>query len=150
MTANNAAGTDSAAPATAPSSAPAGPRPRCPKSAARPPAIAPVTPAPRFSMPSQGPKSAGACVNIAATSAVMVLLPNGLRGMCISVLVAVIGLVAFGVAPLLVSVAARLPAWGGDLAIPLAAVGLATSLAAVFAFVRAMRVARTLYPGEPA
>ncbi len=93
---------------------------------------------------------AGACVNIAATSAVMVLLPNGLRGMCISVLVAVIGLVAFGVAPLLVSVAARLPAWGGDLAIPLAAVGLATSLAAVFAFVRAMRVARTLYPGDPA
>jgi MFS family permease len=86
--------------------------------------------------------SAGACVNIAATSAVMVLLPNRLRGMCISVLVAVIGLVAFGVAPLLVSVAARWSDKGGDLTAPLAWVGVVTSLAAVAAFIHAMRVAR--------
>lgn len=93
---------------------------------------------------------AGACVNIAATSAVMVLLPNRLRGMCISVLVAVIGLVAFGIAPLLVSLAARLSAQGGDLTLPLAVVGTATSVAATAAFVRAMRVARNMNPGEPA
>jgi MFS family permease len=91
--------------------------------------------------------ASGACVNIAATSAIMVLLPNRLRGMCIAVLVAVIGLVAFGLAPLLVSLTARLSAHGGDLTIPLASVGVITSLAATAAFVRAMRVARQLNPG---
>jgi MFS family permease len=91
--------------------------------------------------------ASGACVNIAATSAVMVLLPNRLRGMCISVLVAIIGLVAFGFAPLLVSLTARLSADGVDLTIPLATVGVLTSLAASAAFVRAMRVARHLSPG---
>jgi MFS family permease len=89
----------------------------------------------------------GACVNIAATSAVMVLLPNRLRGMCISALVAVIGLVAFGVAPLLVSVTASLWAHDGELAVPLATVGVVTSLAATAAFVRAMGVARHLNQG---
>lgn len=92
---------------------------------------------------------AGGCVNIAATSAVMVLLPNCLRGMCISVLVAVIGLVAFGVAPLLVSLSARVAAADGDLAMPLAVVGVLTSLAAVAAFLRATRVARRMQPGVP-
>lgn len=92
----------------------------------------------------------GACVNIAATSAVMVLLPNALRGMCISVLVAIIGLVAFGIAPLLVSLTAHLAAQGADLSIPLASIGVLTSLAAGAAFVRAMRVARGLVPGESA
>lgn len=92
---------------------------------------------------------AGACVNIAATSAVMVLLPNRLRGMCISVLVAMIGLVAFGIAPLLVSFSAHWSARGGDLTAPLAVVGVATSLAAVAAFMRAIGVARHLQPGEP-
>ena len=90
--------------------------------------------------------AAGACVNIAATSAVMVLLPNALRGMCISVLVAFIALVAFGIAPLLVSLGAR----GEDLSIPLAVVGVLTSLAAGAAFVRAMRVARDFASGEQA
>lgn len=88
--------------------------------------------------------AAGACVNIAATSAVMVLLPNALRGMCMGVLVAVIALVAFGIAPLLVSLGAH----GDDLSLPLATVGVLTSLAAGAAFVRAMRVARSLAPGE--
>lgn len=89
--------------------------------------------------------AAGACVNIAATSAVMVLLPNALRGMAISVLVAFIALVAFGIAPLLVSLGAR----DDDLAFPLATVGLLTSLAAGAAFLRAMRVARRIASGEP-
>ncbi len=90
----------------------------------------------------------GACVNIAATSAVMVLLPNRLRGMCISVLVAVIGLVAFGIAPLLVSLTARLTAQGADLAVPLAAIGVVTSMAGCAALVRALRVARHIPTGE--
>jgi predicted MFS family arabinose efflux permease len=92
--------------------------------------------------------AAGACVNIAATSAVMVLLPNRLRGLCISVLVAVIGLVAFGIAPVLVSVAAGGSA-RGDLTVPLATVGVITSLAACAAFARTMRVAGRLNSGEP-
>lgn len=94
--------------------------------------------------------ASGVCVNIAATSAIMVLLPNRLRGMCISVLVAVIGLVAFGLAPLLVSLTARLSAHGGDLTVPLASVGVVTSLAATAAFVRAMRVAGHLNLGASA
>lgn len=89
--------------------------------------------------------TAGACANIAATSAVMVVLPNGLRGTCLSLLVAGIGLIAFGVAPLLVSLAAR----DADLTVPLAWVGVATSIFATAAFVRAMRAARHLIPSEP-
>jgi len=83
---------------------------------------------------------AGACVNIAATSAIAVILPNELRGICFSMLVAVIGIAAFGIAPLLVSLGAQALGREGHIAAPLAAVGVLTSLAAVAAFVQAMRV----------
>jgi len=83
---------------------------------------------------------AGACVNIAATSAIAVILPNELRGICFSLLVAVIGIAAFGIAPLLVSLGAQVLGHEGHIAGPLAGVGVLTSLAAVAAFVQAMRV----------
>lgn len=91
----------------------------------------------------------GGCANIAATSAVMVVLPNQLRGTCLSLLVAGIGLVAFGIAPLLVSLSARALARDADLTMPLACVGVATSVFATAAFLRAMRAARHLDPLEP-
>ena len=90
----------------------------------------------------------GACANIAATSAIMVIMPNQLRGICMSLVVAVIGLSAFGVAPLLVSVGAQVFAKGGALEMPLAVVGVATSLLATFAFLRAQRCAAPLTPME--
>jgi hypothetical protein len=85
--------------------------------------------------------TSGACVNIAATSAIMVILPNELRGICMSLLVAVMGLAAFGVAPLLVSLTAQAFAHGADVAISLACVGLATSVLGTVSFISAMRVA---------
>lgn len=84
---------------------------------------------------------AGAGVNIAATSALMVVLPNELRGIGMALLVAVIGLAAFGVAPLLVSLTAPLLAQA-DIAVALAGVGVATGLLATAAFVFALRDAR--------
>lgn len=91
----------------------------------------------------------GACANIAATSAIMVVMPNQLRGICMSVVVAVIGLSAFGIAPLLVSLGAQVFAKGGALEMPLAVVGLATSLMATVAFARARRCASSLPRSDP-
>ncbi|WP_296945011.1 MFS transporter [uncultured Massilia sp.] len=93
--------------------------------------------------------TAGACANIAATSAVMVVLPNRLRGTCLSLLVAGIALVAFGIAPLLVSLGARALARDADLTVPLACVGVVTSILATVAFARAMRAAGHAIPSEP-
>ena len=85
--------------------------------------------------------TAGACTSIAATSAIAVILPNELRGICFSLLVAVIGLAAYGAAPLLVSLSAQAFTHDGDIVIPLTCVGFVTSVLAVYAFLRAMRVA---------
>lgn len=82
----------------------------------------------------------GACCNIAATAAIMVVLPNQLRGICISLIVAVIAIVAFGIAPLIVSLTAQ----QGDIVVPLVWVGFITSVLATIAFFRAMRAAATL------
>jgi MFS family permease len=89
---------------------------------------------------------AGACAGIVSTSAVAVLLPNELRGLCSSVLSAVGTVVAFGLAPSLVSVAAQLTGHGDDIRWPLAAVGAATSAIGLLAFLYSMRVARTRDP----
>lgn len=90
--------------------------------------------------------TSGACVSIASASAVTVLLPNEVRGICISMIAGVIGLVAAGIAPLLVSLATQLFGRGDDIAWPLACVGLVTSLAGSVAFVRAMRLVRDSAP----
>ena len=84
--------------------------------------------------------TSGGCVNIAATAAIMVVLPNELRGICTSLLVALIGLAAYGIAPLLVSFSAQALAHNGDIVVPLTVVSVVTSLLGAAAFVRAMRV----------
>jgi len=93
----------------------------------------------------------GAWVNIAATSSVMVILPNELRGTFICLLVAAIGMTAYGIAPLLVSFGAGLAARNADIALSLAVVGLVTSVLGVVSFLMALRAARTLPPtgGRP-
>ncbi len=83
----------------------------------------------------------GAWVSIAAISSVMVVLPNELRGTFIGVLVAVIGMTAYGIAPLLVSFGAHAQA-GASLAVSLTVVGLATSVLGTLSFVAALRAAR--------
>lgn len=87
----------------------------------------------------------GNCANIAATSAIMVVLPNELRGICLSLVIAAGGMAAYGIAPLLVSLAAQVFAHGADINVPLAAVGLITSICAAAAFVRAMQVAGNIH-----
>ncbi len=84
----------------------------------------------------------GAWVSIAALSSVMVVLPNELRGTFIGVLVAAIGLTAYGIAPLLVSLGARAVDRHASIAVSLTAVGLATSVMGTLSFVAALRAAR--------
>jgi MFS family permease len=84
----------------------------------------------------------GAWVSIAAISSVMVILPNELRGTFSALLVAAIGMTAYGVAPLLVSFGAHLVGRNGDIAVSLTVVGVATSVLGTLSFVAAMRAAR--------
>lgn len=84
----------------------------------------------------------GAWVSIAATASVMVVLPNELRGTFICLLVAAIGLTAYGIAPLLVSFGSRAVAGHANIALSLTVVGLATSVLGTLAFLAAMRDAR--------
>ena len=84
----------------------------------------------------------GAWVSIAALSSVMVVLPNELRGTFIGVLVAAIGLTAYGIAPLLVSLGARAVDRHASIAVSLTAVGLASSVMGTLSFVAALRAAR--------
>ena len=84
----------------------------------------------------------GAWVSVAATSAVMVVLPNELRGTFICLLVAAIGLTAYGIAPLLVSFGAHAVDRNANVAVSLTVVGLATSVLGMLSFIAALRAAR--------
>ncbi|MBB3222681.1 MFS transporter [Pseudoduganella umbonata] len=85
--------------------------------------------------------TAGAITGIASTAAVAVLVPNELRGMSISLINAVALLMSYGVAPSVVSVSAGLFGTPDDIAVPLAVVGVVTSICGTLAFLLAMRVA---------
>lgn len=114
-----------------------------------PAALYPVMPSPTgFALAMGLFLACGAWVSIAAISSVMVILPNELRGTFICLLVAAMGLSAYGVAPLLVSLGAWFLGGHGDIALSLTVVGLATSLLGTFSFLAAMRAAR-LTPGTP-
>lgn len=85
----------------------------------------------------------GACASVASTAAIAVLVPNELRGVCISIFSSVALLAAYGVAPTLVSLAAQAMGLGSDIGLPLSIVGVAASVTGAVAFMAAMRVART-------
>jgi MFS family permease len=81
----------------------------------------------------------GTVTGLVTATAIAVLLPNEVRGLCVGAFVAFGGLIAFGASPPLVT---GLSAWlGGErfLAPALAAVGLAVSLAGLVGFVVAWR-----------
>ena len=84
----------------------------------------------------------GAWVSVAAISSVMVVLPNELRGTFICLLVAAIGLTAYGIAPLLVSFGAHAIDRDASIAVSLTVVGLATSVLGTLSFIAALRAAR--------
>lgn len=85
--------------------------------------------------------TAGAITGIASTAAVAVLVPNELRGISLSLLGAVALLMSYGVAPSLVSLGTGWTGKEGEVALPLALVGVVTSVIGTLAFARAMRVA---------
>ncbi len=84
----------------------------------------------------------GAWVSIAGISSVMVVLPNELRGTFMCLLVAAIGMTAYGIAPLLVSFGAHLVDRNANIAVSLTVVGLATSVLGTLSFIAALRAAR--------
>ena len=85
----------------------------------------------------------GACASIASTAAIAVLVPNELRGVCISIFSSVALLASYGVAPTLVTLAAQAMGLGTDIGLPLSIVGVAASVIGAVAFAVAMRVAKT-------
>jgi predicted MFS family arabinose efflux permease len=84
----------------------------------------------------------GAITGLVTATALAVLVPNELRGVCLGAFMVVGGMIGFGVAPTLVTVASQ--ALGGDahLGEALAAVGAGTSLLALAGFLRAAAVLR--------
>lgn len=91
---------------------------------------------------------AGTVTGIVASVALMVWLPNELRGLAIGAFIAIAGLIGFGIAPSLV---AGVSGWlGGEshLAAAQATVGVAVSIISVIGFVAAMRNAPARTP-EP-
>ena len=85
----------------------------------------------------------GACAGVASTAAISVLVPNELRGICMSSFSSVALLMSFGVAPSLVTLAAQVMGVGADIGKPLAVIGVTTSVIGTLAFLLAMRVARS-------
>jgi len=84
----------------------------------------------------------GACASVVGTAAVTVLIPNELRGLCLSAMGTVAVVVAYGIAPSIVSVAAQVTGHGEDIRIPLAMVGLVSGVVGLAAYAIAMREAR--------
>lgn len=86
-------------------------------------------------------QAAGACSGIASAAGVALLIPNELRGVCISIMAAVSVLMSYGVAPLLVSLATSALHLGSQIGIPLTVVSVTTSLLGTVAFAIAIREA---------
>ncbi len=87
----------------------------------------------------------GACASVVATSAVAVLIPNELRGLTLSLLTAVGLIIAYGVAPSMVSLTAQAMGSGEDIRMALTLIGIGSSAIGLVAFLYSIRVA-----GQPA
>lgn len=84
---------------------------------------------------------AGTAMGLLTATAIAVLVPNEIRGLCLSAFVIVGALVGLGIAPVLVSLGSK--ALGGEawLSQSLAIVGVVTSIMSLIAFFMAMRAA---------
>jgi MFS family permease len=89
---------------------------------------------------------AGSCNGTAGTAAVALLMPNELRGITTAIFGTISMLVAYGLAPLLVSATAGGLGFGAAIGVPLAAIGCVTSVIGTIAFIVAMRDARRREP----
>jgi MFS family permease len=81
----------------------------------------------------------GTITGLVTATAIAVLLPNELRGLCVGSFIAIAGLIAFGLSPTLVT---TLSAWlggEGQLDAALALVGLVVSVLGFVSFLIAMR-----------
>ena len=85
---------------------------------------------------------AGSCNGTAGTAAVALLMPNELRGITTAIFGTISMLVAYGLAPLLVSVTAGGLGFGADIAVPLATIDCITSVIGTIAFIVSMRDVR--------
>lgn len=91
----------------------------------------------------------GAITGLVISVALTVLIPNELRGLCISAFIAIAGLIGYGLAPWLVTWVCGLLGGESHLAMGLAIVGVVVSTLSFLAFVLAMRRAPMSPLGEP-
>ena len=91
----------------------------------------------------------GTITGLVTATAIAVLLPNELRGLCIGAFIAFGGLIAFGLSPVLVTGTSRWLGGEGQLGNALALVGLIVSIMAVTGFFVAMRHAPASVRDEP-
>jgi MFS family permease len=115
-----------------------------------PAALFPVAPSvPLFALAIGMLMFCGTITGLVTSVALTVLIPNELRGLCIGAFIALAGLVGFGVAPSLVTAVSGVLGGEAHLGQGLAIVGVSVSIAAVFAFVQAMRHAPLSATREP-
>lgn len=81
----------------------------------------------------------GAVMGLITATAMALVIPNEIRGVCLAILMIVGGVVGFGIAPTLVTLASDLLGGEAQLAPALATVGVTTSLLSVVGFLLAMR-----------
>ncbi|ATE64537.1 MFS transporter [Rhizorhabdus dicambivorans] len=81
----------------------------------------------------------GTAAGLIVSTAIAVLLPNELRGLCIGLFIAMAGIIGFGLAPVLITVVSGLLGGEAQLGTALAIVGVATTALASIAFPLAMR-----------
>jgi MFS family permease len=91
---------------------------------------------------------AGSVTAIVASAALTVWLPNELRGLCIGAFIAIAGLIGFGIAPSLVTLASNLLGGEAHLSVALAIVGTIVSIVAVAGFAAALRHAPVAIPAN--
>jgi MFS family permease len=105
-----------------------------------PAALFPIMPSvPLFAMALAVLLAGGALIGTVTATTIAVLLPNEIRGLCIGLLSAVAGIVAYGIAPTLVALVSTYLGGESKLALALAIVGTAISILSIFAFFMAMR-----------
>lgn len=81
----------------------------------------------------------GTVCGLVTSTAISVLIPNELRGVCLGAFLAIAGVIAFGLAPGLVTGLAGLMGTGAHLGIPLAIVGVIVGAISAIAFWIAIR-----------
>jgi MFS family permease len=91
----------------------------------------------------------GTAANIIGTAAITVLMPNELRGISVSLINTFNIVFGMGLAPTLVSLVAQAAGYGDDIRVPLAGVGLVTSLGGGACYLLVIRAVRSRVARSP-